>query len=70
MKDLNDIPDSNREQPRSTLPKRRRMDGENLHISSFLLLRNSQEDSIALFYAGPTYPVQLRRGKLLLPATI
>jgi hypothetical protein len=61
----------NREQPRWTIPKRTRIDGgENLHVSSFVLLKNSQGDSIAFLRAGPKYPVQFKRGKLLLPATI
>ena len=46
------------------------MDGENLHVSSFVLLKNEAGDSIALLRAGPKHPVQFRRGKLLLPAKI
>ncbi len=56
--------------PRWTLPKRTRMDAENLHVSSFVLLKNTEGDSIVLLRSGPKYPVQFKRGKLLLPATI
>jgi hypothetical protein len=46
------------------------MDNENLHVSSFVLLRNRTGDSIAFLNAGPNYVVPFKRGKLLLPATI
>jgi hypothetical protein len=46
------------------------MDGENLHISSFVLLRNTQLDSIAFLRAGPKHSIQFKRQKLLLPSTI
>ncbi|MHB1869151.1 MAG: hypothetical protein ACYCPP_09440, partial [Nitrososphaerales archaeon] len=62
--------DEDREKPRWTLPKRTSMHGENLHISSFVLLRNTQSDSIALLKAGPKHPIQFKRGKLLLPEKI
>jgi hypothetical protein len=57
-------------EPRWTIPKRTRMGGENLHVSSFLMIRNRPGDSIVLLRAGPKHPVQFKRGKLLLPATI
>jgi hypothetical protein len=62
--------DNGEGQPRWTLPKRTRMDNENLHVSSFVLLKNSPGDSIVLLKAGPQHPVPFKRGKLLLPATI
>jgi len=46
------------------------MDTQNLHVSSFVLLKNSKADSIALLRAGPKHPVRFKQGKLLLPATI
>ncbi|HVB11839.1 MAG TPA: hypothetical protein VNE86_01805 [Nitrososphaerales archaeon] len=62
--------DEDREKPAWTLPKRTSTHGENLHISSFVLLKNSQGDSIVLLKAGSKHPIQFKRGKLLLPAKI
>jgi hypothetical protein len=55
--------------PRWTLPKRMRMDQENLHISSFVMPKDS-EGSILFLRAGPKHPVSFKRDKYLLPATI
>lgn len=57
--------------PRWTIPKRERMDGQNLHISVFILLRkDAGDDSVLFLKAGPNYPVSFKRGKWLLPAAI
>lgn len=45
------------------------MDEENLHISSFVLLKDG-EGSVAFLRAGPKHPFPFKRGKLLLPAVI
>jgi hypothetical protein len=60
--------DAEKAQPRWTIPKRTRM--ENLHVSSFVLVKNSAGDSVVFLKAGPKYPVEFKRGKLLLPATV
>jgi hypothetical protein len=47
---------------------RRRISEENLHISSFDLVRKGS-DSILLIKATDAHPLSFRRGQLLLPAT-
>jgi hypothetical protein len=57
--------------PRWTIPKRERLDGQNLHISDFNIVRKSSKDDAVLFVkAGPHYPVSFKREKWLLPAAI
>jgi NUDIX domain len=57
--------------PRWTIPKRERMDSQNLHISVFAIIRKSvSDDSVLFLKAGPQYPVSFKRGKWLLPAAI
>jgi hypothetical protein len=56
--------------PRWTVPKRARVGSEDLHISSFVLVVNPKDSSVLFLRAGEKYPVQFRRGKLLLPAAI
>jgi hypothetical protein len=58
--------------PRWTIPKRTRLDEQNLHISAFNLVKKSaKESNMVLFVkAGPKFPVSFKRGKLLLPAAI
>ena len=57
--------------PRWTIPKRERMDSQNLHISAFNVVRKSLKDDSVLFVkAGPKFPVSFKRGKWLLPAAI
>src|SRR5580700_8274748 len=57
--------------PRWTIPKRTRLDNEDLHISDFNLVRKSGDrDSILFVKAGPKFPVSFKRGKWLLPAAI
>jgi hypothetical protein len=55
---------------RWSIPKRTGMDAENIHISSFLLLKNCERDSIAFLKAVPKYQLHFKRGKLLLPSPI
>ena len=64
--------------PRWTLPPRREISPESLHISSFVVVKKRMtgesnkegEPSILLLRAGDRHPLSFRRGKLLLPATI
>jgi hypothetical protein len=63
------------DQPRWTLPPRKEISPENLHISSFVIARKrgapaEGEQSILLIRAGDKHPLSFRRGKLLLPAAI
>jgi hypothetical protein len=46
------------------------MDREDLHISSFVLVKNPSKDSILLLRAGPNYSIPFKRSKLVLPARI
>jgi hypothetical protein len=46
-----------------------RISDENLHISSFALVR-TEPDSILFVKASDSHPLSFRRGKLLLPATM
>jgi ADP-ribose pyrophosphatase YjhB (NUDIX family) len=46
-----------------------RISDENLHISSFALVK-SDADSILLLRATDAHPLSFRRGKLMLPATM
>lgn len=65
-------PDPPQDQPRWTLPPRKEISPENLHISSFVIARRASDGdkSILLLKAGDKHPLSFRRGKLLLPATI
>jgi len=64
--------------PRWTLPPRREISPESLHISSFVVVRKKMapgsgkegDTSILLLRAGDRHPLSFRRGKLLLPASI
>jgi len=64
--------------PRWTLPPRREISPESLHISSFVIVKKKTtgksnregEPSILLLRAGDRHPLSFRRGKLLLPAAI
>jgi ADP-ribose pyrophosphatase YjhB (NUDIX family) len=61
--------------PRWTLPPRKEISPENLHISSFVIVKKADVggggiQSILLVKAGDKHPLSFRRGKLLLPATI
>ena len=57
--------------PRWTIPKRTRLDNQDLHISTFNLVRkNNDKDSVLFVKAGPKFPVSFKRGKWLLPAAI
>jgi|SRR5271165_6574948 len=57
--------------PRWTIPRRTRLDNEDLHISTFILIRKSDDkDSVLFVKAGPKFPVSFKRGKWLLPAAI
>jgi hypothetical protein len=57
--------------PRWTIPKRARMNNENLHISDFALVRKAKDpDSVLFLKAGEKFPVSFKRGKWLLPAAI
>jgi NUDIX domain len=58
--------------PRWTIPKRERMDEQDLHISAFNLVRKSakEKDFVLFVKAGPKFPVSFKRGKWLLPAAI
>jgi len=57
--------------PRWTIPKRTRLDNQDLHISTFILVRkNDDKDSVLFVKAGPQFPVSFKRGKWLLPAAI
>ena len=61
------------DQPRWTLPPRKEISPENLHISSFVLAKRKEAkggESILLLKAGEKHPLSFRRGNLLLPATI
>lgn len=62
-----------RDSPRWTLPPRKEISAENLHISSFVILKKTPsagDDSLLLLKAGDKHPLSFRRGKLLLPAAI
>jgi hypothetical protein len=64
-----------KDSPRWTLPPRKEISPENLHISSFVIakkgLKGGEEEQALLFLkAGDKHPLSFRRGKLLLPATI
>jgi len=50
-------------------PLRRRITEDNLHISSFNLVKK-EPDSVLLVRATDAHPLSFRRGKLLLPATM
>jgi hypothetical protein len=57
--------------PRWTIPKRRRISTENLHISDFVIMRKyGGPDSVLFLKAGEKFPVSFKRGKWLLPAAI
>jgi len=57
--------------PRWTIPKRTRVDNQDLHISAFNLVRKQDDkDSLLFVKAGPKFPVSFKRGKWLLPAAI
>ena len=64
--------------PRWTLPPRREISPDNLHISSFVVVKKrmkgqtgeeGERQPIMLLRAGDKHPLSFRRGKLLLPAT-
>lgn len=63
---------SGQETPRWTLPPRKEISPDNLHISSFVLVRKAaaEGDSILFLKAGEKHPLSFRRGKLLLPGVI
>ncbi|MDA4136570.1 MAG: hypothetical protein OK449_06210 [Thaumarchaeota archaeon] len=48
---------------------RMRINDENLHISSFAIVRR-EPDTLLLIKATDAHPLSFRRGKLLLPATM
>ena len=59
--------------PRWTLPPRREISPENLHISSFVVASKDTEGGtkmILLLRAGEKHPLSFRRGRLMLPATM
>jgi len=64
--------------PRWTLPPRKEISPDNLHISSFVVVKRAtvesdeegQSQPILLLRAGDKHPLSFRRGKLLLPATL
>ncbi|HYB03966.1 MAG TPA: hypothetical protein VED17_05870, partial [Nitrososphaerales archaeon] len=57
--------------PRWTIPKRERMDSQNLHISAFnVVWKGLKNHSVLFVKAGPKFPVSFKRGKWLLPAAI
>lgn len=61
--------------PRWTLPPRREISPENLHISSFVIAKKRVADddtdySLLLLTAGDKHRLSFRRGKLLLPAAV
>jgi len=68
------LDDSGNDSPRWTLPPRKKISPDNLHISSFVIVRKEtraeEELSILLLRSGEKHPLSFRRGKLLLPATI
>ncbi|MDA4111820.1 MAG: hypothetical protein OK439_04735, partial [Thaumarchaeota archaeon] len=65
---MSDLPSDT---PRWTVPKRARMNNENLHISDFILVRKqSDSDSVLFLKAGDKFPVSFKRGKWLIPAAI
>jgi hypothetical protein len=65
---MSDLPSDS---PRWTIPKRARMNNENLHISAFVLVRKHDDrDSILFLKAGEKFPVSFKRGKWLVPAAI
>jgi hypothetical protein len=61
-------------EPGWTLPPRREISPDNLHISSFVIARKSATGEganyILLEKAGEKHPLSFRRGKWLIPATI
>jgi ADP-ribose pyrophosphatase YjhB (NUDIX family) len=70
---------SEQNSPRWTLPPRRKISPDDLHISSFVIVKKrmmgqrteeSERQFILLLRAGDRHPLSFRRGKLLLPATI
>ncbi|MDA4122825.1 MAG: NUDIX hydrolase [Thaumarchaeota archaeon] len=64
---------SGHDEPRWTLPPRKEISPENLHISSFVIVRNEigdEGESILLLRAGDKHPLSFRRGKLMLPSVI
>lgn len=65
---------SEHEAPRWVLPPRKEISPENLHISSFVVVKKGTDQagqrSILLLKAGEKHPLSFRRGKLLLPALI
>src|SRR5208282_3966671 len=65
---------SGQETPHWVLPPRKEISPDNLHISSFVIVKKGKspegQRSILLLKAGDKYPVSFRRGKLLLPASI
>ena len=63
--------------PRWTLPPRKEISPDNLHISSFVVVKKratapsgegNERQPILLIRAGDKHPLSFRRGKLLLPA--
>lgn len=65
------LEDLREDSPRWTLPPRKEISPENLHISSFVVVKGAGRDDSALFLrAGDKHPLSFRRGKFLLPAVI
>jgi ADP-ribose pyrophosphatase YjhB (NUDIX family) len=67
----------NPEAPRWTLPPRKEISPQNLHISSFVVVNRTprkgtgpSKREVLLLRAGDKHPLSFRRGKLVLPATI
>lgn len=62
------------EAPRWTLPPRRQISPDNLHLSSFVIVKKRAGggggEAILLLRAGDKHPLTFRRGKLVLPAII
>jgi hypothetical protein len=65
---MSDLPS---DKPRWTIPRRARMDNEDLHISDFVFVRKPDDaDSVLFLKAGEKFPVSFKRGKWLFPAAI
>lgn len=60
---------SDADNPVGTRRRRVRISDENLHISSFAIVRDGK-GSILLLRAGDSHPLSFRRGKLVLPAVM
>lgn len=52
-----------------SLTKRKQISPENLHISSFVIVKGP-DSKILLLKAGSNHPLEFRKGKLLLPASM